>query len=112
MLFVFGKRAKKLRLKKVSQLIHKSEEHPNCETARVTVFFQNIIDLKPGADDKEENLSENDLDASDPLVVRNLDIGASIIDNCLVDFQCFVYKLLTVVDRMWMNSTRWCRTQD
>ena len=42
--FVFGRRASKLRLKKVSQLIHNSTEHPNCTTARVTVTFARIID--------------------------------------------------------------------
>ena len=42
--FVFGRRASKLRLKKVSQLIHNSTEHPNCTKARVTVTFARIID--------------------------------------------------------------------
>mmetsp|Transcript_10602 Transcript_10602/g.19885 ORF Transcript_10602/g.19885 Transcript_10602/m.19885 type:complete len:1329 (-) Transcript_10602:23-4009(-) len=55
MLFVFGKRAKKLRLNKVSELIHKSTEHPNCESAKVTVCFQNIIgrDVADGDIDDE-----------------------------------------------------------
>jgi structural maintenance of chromosome 4 len=44
MLFVFGKKAKKLRLNKVSELIHKSTTYPNCQSARVTVYFQDIID--------------------------------------------------------------------
>ena len=42
--FVFGRRASKLRLKKVSQLIHNSTEHPDCQKARVTVTFARIID--------------------------------------------------------------------
>eukprot|EP00924_Labyrinthula_sp_SR-Ha-C_P005132 snap_masked-scaffold_1-processed-gene-22.57-mRNA-1 protein AED:0.03 eAED:0.03 QI:0/-1/0/1/-1/1/1/0/1250 len=49
MLFVFGKRAKKLRLNKVSQLIHKSSEHPNCNTARVTLHLVNILQNPDGS---------------------------------------------------------------
>lgn len=45
MLFVFGKRAKQLRLSKVSELIHNSTNHRNLEQARVSVYFQEIIDL-------------------------------------------------------------------
>ena len=44
MLFVFGKRAKKLRLNKVSELIHKSSNYPNLQYATVKVNFQMIID--------------------------------------------------------------------
>jgi len=53
MLFVFGKRAKKLRLNKVSELIHSSTEHPDCEYAKVTVYFHNIIDREAVDDDDE-----------------------------------------------------------
>eukprot|EP00803_Ostreobium_quekettii_P005317 evm.model.scf_340.8 EVM.evm.TU.scf_340.8 scf_340:54597-68221(-) len=49
MLFVFGKRAKKLRLNKVSELIHKSSNYRHLQYARVSVHFQEIID-KEGAD--------------------------------------------------------------
>lgn len=78
MLFVFGKRAKQvrsrpsrkhngaqqrfapctctealcaqLRLSKVSELIHKSANHQNLDSARVSVYFQEIIDMvQPGA---------------------------------------------------------------
>jgi structural maintenance of chromosome 4 len=44
LLFVFGKRAKQLRLNKVSELIHKSSRFPSLEYARVSVFFQLIYD--------------------------------------------------------------------
>jgi len=37
LMFVFGKKAKKLRLKKVSELVHNSAEHPNCDEVRVLV---------------------------------------------------------------------------
>lgn len=45
MLFVFGKRAKQLRLNKVSELIHNSAGRQNIEQAQVSVYFQEIIDL-------------------------------------------------------------------
>eukprot|EP00850_Spirogloea_muscicola_P012233 SM000078S22092 [mRNA] locus=s78:341423:349363:- [translate_table: standard] len=44
MLFVFGKRAKQLRLNKVSELIHNSTNHQNLESAEVSVHFQDILD--------------------------------------------------------------------
>lgn len=53
MLFVFGKRAKKLRLNKVSELIHQSsavKEDPP-QFARVSVHFQEIVDYGDGDDD-------------------------------------------------------------
>ena len=45
MLFVFGKRAKQLRLNKVSELIHNSTYHQDLEMAKVSVYFQEIIDV-------------------------------------------------------------------
>ncbi|CAM6094960.1 unnamed protein product [Calypogeia fissa] len=45
MLFVFGKRAKQMRLNKVSELIHNSTNHQNLDKARVSVHFQEIVDL-------------------------------------------------------------------
>ena len=53
MLFVFGKRAKKLRLNKVSELIHQSSavvDQPP-QLARVSVFFHEIVDTGPGDED-------------------------------------------------------------
>ena len=53
MLFVFGKRAKKLRLNKVSELIHKSDgvkDNPP-QFARVSVYFQDIVDTGSGDED-------------------------------------------------------------
>ena len=44
MLFVFGKRAKKLRLNKVSELIHRSEQFPNVDRAKVSVYMADVID--------------------------------------------------------------------
>ena len=44
LLFVFGYRAKKLRLQKISDVIHRSEQFKNIQYAKVSVFFQEIID--------------------------------------------------------------------
>lgn len=44
MLFVFGYRAQKLRLKKLSLLIHNSDTYPNCTSCSVKVFFALIYD--------------------------------------------------------------------
>jgi len=53
MLFVFGKRAKKLRLNKVSELIHNSSAFKNnpLQYARVSVYFHEIIDTGDGGED-------------------------------------------------------------
>ncbi|XP_057326315.1 structural maintenance of chromosomes protein 4-like [Microplitis mediator] len=45
MLFVFGYRASKIRSKKISELIHRSGEHPNISSCTVAVYFQKVIDL-------------------------------------------------------------------
>jgi len=50
LLFVFGRRAKQIRLKKISELVHNSENHANCKQARVNVHFQEIIDDEDDAD--------------------------------------------------------------
>ena len=44
LLFVFGKRAKRMRLNKLSELIHNSAQHKDCSHATVKVFFQDIYD--------------------------------------------------------------------
>jgi structural maintenance of chromosome 4 len=54
MLFVFGKRAKKLRLNKVSELIHRSDTFPDLEFARVSVHFVDILDDGSTEDDYTE----------------------------------------------------------
>nr|AGU69478.1 structure maintenance of chromosomes 4 [Crypthecodinium cohnii] len=53
LLFVFGKRAKKMRLNKVSELIHQSGALPNCGSAKVSVDFQDILDTGAGPEDYE-----------------------------------------------------------
>ncbi|XP_067306033.1 structural maintenance of chromosomes protein 4 [Pseudorasbora parva] len=49
MLFVFGYRAQKIRSKKLSVLIHSSDEHPDIQSCTVEVHFQKITD-KEGDD--------------------------------------------------------------
>ena len=44
LLFVFGKRAKRMRLNKLSELIHNSALHKDVTHATVRVFFQDILD--------------------------------------------------------------------
>ncbi|KAJ8309843.1 hypothetical protein KUTeg_011708 [Tegillarca granosa] len=51
MLFVFGFRANKIRSKKISVLIHNSENHKDIESCSVSVHFQKIIDTGPGDDE-------------------------------------------------------------
>uniref|UniRef100_A0A7S2JYQ7 Structural maintenance of chromosomes protein n=1 Tax=Leptocylindrus danicus TaxID=163516 RepID=A0A7S2JYQ7_9STRA len=53
MLFVFGKRAKKLRLNKVSELIHNSDAYRDnpLQYARVSVYFNDIVDTGVGDED-------------------------------------------------------------
>jgi structural maintenance of chromosome 4 len=51
LLFVFGKRAKQLRLNKVKELIHKSSFHTGLTSATVSVHFCEIQDTGPGDDE-------------------------------------------------------------
>jgi structural maintenance of chromosome 4 len=53
LLFVFGKRAKKMRLNKVSELIHASHSMQNLGSAKVDVTFQDIIDTGERPEDYE-----------------------------------------------------------
>jgi len=55
LLFVFGKRAKQLRLNKVSELIHNSSSHRPSH-AKVSVYFQDVVD---------ENGTDGDGDGAD-----------------------------------------------
>lgn len=53
LLFVFGKKSQQLRMKKLSELIHKSSTHPDLAYARVVVYFQLIFD-----DEEDEDAFE------------------------------------------------------
>lgn len=50
MLFVFGYRASKIRSKKISVLIHNSNEYSNLNSCTVSIHFQKIIDKELGGD--------------------------------------------------------------
>lgn len=54
MLFVFGKKAKKLRLNKLGELIHRSDTYPNLDFCRVSVHFVDILDVSGSEDDYQE----------------------------------------------------------
>eukprot|EP01059_Diplonema_ambulator_P030711 TRINITY_DN5360_c0_g1_i1.p1 TRINITY_DN5360_c0_g1~~TRINITY_DN5360_c0_g1_i1.p1 ORF type:complete len:1304 (+),score=699.93 TRINITY_DN5360_c0_g1_i1:30-3914(+) len=75
MLFVFGKKAKQIRLDKISSLIHKSDAHPNLREGKVTVYFQEIIDY------------EDSDDAFDPILGTEL----SVSRTCNSDGQSHYY---------------------
>ena len=45
LLFIFGKKANKMRLKQLHQLIHNSSDHQNIKKAYVEVHFQEIYDF-------------------------------------------------------------------
>lgn len=47
LLFIFGKRAKKLRLNRISELIHNSSEEARPQQARVTVNFAETDSVRP-----------------------------------------------------------------
>eukprot|EP00768_Dysnectes_brevis_P004155 gnl/Dysnectes_brevis/2963_a3644_710.p1 GENE.gnl/Dysnectes_brevis/2963_a3644_710~~gnl/Dysnectes_brevis/2963_a3644_710.p1 ORF type:complete len:1242 (-),score=281.18 gnl/Dysnectes_brevis/2963_a3644_710:34-3759(-) len=49
LLFVFGWRARKLRQPKLKDLIHKSDDFPDCISASVSVHFHEIIDHTDGS---------------------------------------------------------------
>ncbi|KAL0219949.1 hypothetical protein P9112_005602 [Eukaryota sp. TZLM1-RC] len=49
LLFVFGYRAKKLRLNNLNKLIHTSSAFPDATFARVSVFFEEIVDDSEGS---------------------------------------------------------------
>jgi structural maintenance of chromosome 4 len=42
LIFIFGHRASRMRLKKLSELIHNSNDHPSCSFASVTVNFYEL----------------------------------------------------------------------
>jgi structural maintenance of chromosome 4 len=70
MLFVFGRKAKQLRLNKVSELIHKSSNYPNLEFARVSVDFQLIYD-NVGSDDTFEVIPDSEFTITRIAYVNN-----------------------------------------
>ena len=64
LLFVFGKRAKKMRLKKLSELIHSSSRENKCKYCKVSVFFREI------KEDGEDNFHY--IDGGDFMISRTV----------------------------------------
>ncbi len=56
LLFVFGKRAKRMRLNKLNELIHNSATENNFRSARVTIYFKEIKDIE---DEKFEDVPDS-----------------------------------------------------
>ena len=73
MLFVFGKRAKKLRLNKVSELIHSSAEFKDnpLTYAKVSVYFQEIVDTE-GSTNRAEGESDYTVVPNSSIVVTRI----------------------------------------
>ena len=70
-LFVCGKRAKKIRLNKISELIHNSGQHRNLEFARVSVHFVAIVD-REGADRSAPDAEQYDIVPGSETVVSRV----------------------------------------
>lgn len=87
MLFVFGKRAKKLRLNKLGELIHRSDTYPNLDFCRVSVHFVDILDVSGSEDDYEEA----SLDAPAELTAQSQHTQAlsSRAAHALISLFCF-----------------------
>ena len=66
MLFVFGYRANKIRSKKISVLLHNSEQHKNITSCTVAVHFQKIIDT--GVSSRSKDLKKKCLKCHEDVV--------------------------------------------
>ena len=58
LLFVFGKRAKKMRLSKLNELIHNSTDQNNLRFARVSVYFKEIREIKDRGQEEAREISQ------------------------------------------------------
>ncbi|VEL29604.1 unnamed protein product, partial [Protopolystoma xenopodis] len=84
LLFVFGYRSSKVRSKKLSLLIHKSDVLPDVPCCCVEVHFQKIIDTGP-MDDDFEVVSENDFVVSRKAFQDNS--SQYFINDCRANFK-------------------------
>jgi structural maintenance of chromosome 4 len=84
LLFVFGKRAKQMRLNKLSELIHKSAQHGDCQTASVRVFFTDIIDQE---DDPDAYTEVEGSQFTVSRVVNRASTSKYFINNNAVDYK-------------------------
>jgi len=90
LLFVFGKRAKQMRLNKLAELIHKSADHPDCQNASVRISFQEIYDV-----DDDPDLFEV-VPGSEFTVSRQVyrsSMSKYFVNNAVVDYTAVVTLL-------------------
>lgn len=93
LLFVFGKRASKIRLKKISELIHNSAQHPNLKACRVSVYFHLIRDI---SDEGYETL-----EGSEFCITRTADHKSKsqyFIDGAF-DFSCLPFTSSSIFNQ-------------
>ena len=92
LLFVFGKKAKKMRLKKLSDLIHKSTDHTNLNYARVSVYFKEIKDIY----DKNNNINYEEVANSSFVLSREVNknsVSKYYLNNIELSFKDVCNKL-------------------
>ena len=118
MLFVFGFRANKIRSKKISVLIHDSENHKNLDFCTVGVHFQKIIDTGVSSLNLTMSPFHWTVSLSNPYQHLNLIIAyVNIIFPKLLNWTPFIlmmkYSLLKRPDilltgwREWLHSGFW-----
>ena len=116
MLFVFGFRANKIRSKKISVLIHDSENHKNLDFCTVGVHFQKIIDTGVSSLNLTMSPFHWTVSLSNPYQHWNLIIAyVNIIFPKLLKLNTFYFddeifsskEAWHFVDRMARMTTQW-----
>ena len=116
MLFVFGFRANKIRSKKISVLIHDSENHKNLDFCTVGVHFQKIIDTGVSSLNLTMSPFHWTVSLSNPYQHLNLIIAyVNIIFPKLLKLNTFYFndeifsskEAWHFVDRMARMTTQW-----
>ncbi|SBT74614.1 structural maintenance of chromosomes protein 4, putative [Plasmodium ovale] len=92
MLFVFGRRAKKIRQNKLSDLIHSSKYSTNNEFTKVSIYFKTIVEGEPPVGDPPAG----DPPAGEPLTGEPLAVEDTNREN--VDPDDFVVSREATVD--------------
>jgi chromosome segregation ATPase len=73
-----------MRLNKLSELIHKSAQHGDCQTASVRVFFTDIIDQE---DDPDAYTEVENSQFTVSRVVNRASTSKYFINNTAVDYK-------------------------
>lgn len=90
LLFVFGFRAQKIRTKKISVLIHNSDQHPNVNSCYVKIFFRKIKengDIVPNSEFTVKRTAYKDNTSEyfiDERKVKYIEVG-TLLRECGVD---------------------------